>query len=409
MKTLYKIILFFVSGYFFGQEVSTELLKAPASPASNLLGVSASDINRPTDVTNLMLGLQNLPFNFIEKGAFALDVAPYWLFPGKKDKSINQMLTNKNAIPQTFVLSFAVKNTDSTATDLPINSLYTAIGFKFSIFRGKADDTTKENFNVLKKLLSDHAKKVLDLLDENSIIENDPDIMKWQAQKKELMKKAKDDPAAMYMIEKSKEYQDLVKLVEDRTTVLANVIKTTNQTIIESELKIQAAYKKFKINRTGFLWDIAGGTGIQFKNKEFGNSRIYNAGIWTVMGYATPKAGTPLLLVRYMYNPDNDWMTVKGYDRIGNFSTLDAGLKYEYSPKDSKFTGSLEGLYRSFVSGSGLKPTWKFVVNLDYMVLPNQHLTLSLGKDFDNALIKNGNAIAALSLVSGIGSKRALK
>lgn len=407
MKTLYKIVLLFVSGCFFSQEINTELLKAPASPASNLLGVAASEINKPTDVTNLMLGLQNLPFNFIEKGAFALDVAPYWIFPGRKDKSINQMLTNRGSVPQTFVLSFAVKNTDSTATDLPVNSLYTAVGFKFSILRGKADEATKRSFYALKKLLPEHSKKVSDLFD--AIIESDSDVMKWEAQKNKLLEPGGDDGAALELIMASKEYEELEKLIHERTEVLKTVLETTNPEIIESELKIQAAYKKFKMNRIGFLWDIAGGTGIQFKNKEFGNSRIYNAGIWTVLGYATQKAGTPLLLVRYMYNPNNDWMTTEGYERIGNFSTLDAGVKYEYSPKDSKFTGSVEGLYRSFVSGSGMKPTWKFVVNLDYMVLPNQHLTLSLGKDFDNTLIKNGNAIAALSLVSGIGSKRKLQ
>lgn len=407
MKTLYKIIMLFISGIFLGQEINTELLKAPASPASNLLGVAASEINKPTDVTNLMLGLQNLPFNFLDKGAFALDIAPYWIFPGKKDKSINQMLTNKGAVPQTFVLSFAIKNTDSTSTDLPVNSLYTAVGFKFSIFRGEADETTTRSFYALKKLLREHSVKVHDLLDP--IITSDSDIIKWEAQKKKLLEQGGNDPATVEMIMASKEYKELERLIDERGEVLKTVLETSNPEIVESELKIKAVYKKFKINRTGFLWDIAGGTGIQFRNKEFGNSRIYNAGIWTVLGYAIPKAGTPLLLVRYMYNPDNNWMTMDGYERIGNFSILDAGLKYEYSPKDSKFTGSIEGLYRSFVSGSGMKPTWKFVVNLDYMVLPNQHLTLSLGKDFDNTLIKNGNAIAALSLVSGIGSKRSVK
>lgn len=154
------------------------------------------------------------------------------------------------------------------------------------------------------------------------------------------------------------------------------------------------------------MWDIAGGTSLQFRNNEFGNSKIHNSGIWSVLGYATEKSGTPLVLLRYMYNPDTDWLTREDFQRSGDFSTFDVGAKYEYSPNNSKFTGSFEGLYRSFISGSDMKPDWKFVFNLDYKIFANQHLTLSFGKDFDNTLIKEGNTIAAISFLSGIGSNR---
>jgi hypothetical protein len=410
MKTIIILLITFISVSFWGQKINMELLQAPASPASNLLGVASSDINKPTDVTDLMLNLQNFPFNFIEKGSFAIDFAPYWIFPGKKDKTIAQMLDNKNAVPQTFVLSFAVKNIDSVSTVLPLNSIYTGLGFKFSILRGNADDETLAKHALLKTLLTKNAKIIAQDTSDEEIVKNDEKMIEYKTGMDEMLKPANGDDEKEQRIMDTTVYKELEKKFNDRLVelepVMNDVRKKANKEYVENIAQIQAVQKDFRIVRTGFLLDIAGGTSVQFKNKEFGNSRIYNAGIWTVLGYATPKAGTPLLLVRYMYNPENDWMTTEGYEKIGNFSTLDAGLKYEYSPKDSKFTGSVEGLYRSFVSGSGMKPTWKFVVNLDYMVLPNQHLTLSLGKDFDNALIKNGNAIAALSLVSGIGSKR---
>jgi hypothetical protein len=411
MKTVY-VILILVSNMLFGQ-VNPELLQAPASPAANLLGVANSEINKPTDVASLMVGLQNLSFNFIEKGSFSVDVAPYWFSPNKSDKSISEMLTDKKSIPQTFVLSFAVKNIDDDEESMIGNSIYMAVGFKFSILRGKANDETVMKNGLLKKLLTDHSTIILNENQFESVMDNDEEIKGYKAKMDVLIEPAKGDDAKQQKIMETIEYQELLQKKNIRMDSLRpmvnDIVMKANKDYAANLAQIQAVQKDFKIVREGFLLDFAGGTSLQFKEKRFNNSRIYNAGLWTVFGYAFEKLGTPLLLVRYMYNPKSDWMITEDFKPDGNFSTFDAGVKYEYSPKDSKFTGSFEGLYRSFISGSNLKPTWKCVLNLDYAIFPNQHLTLSLGKDFDNNMIKNGNVIAGLSFLSGIGTKRKIQ
>ena len=392
------IVCIFCTYFLYAQDKSLDidLLKSPTSPASNLLGIATSEINKPTDVSNLMLNLQDFTSMFKNNAGYAIDFAPYWLF-GKQTKSLDNIIRDSlvsDVIKQTFVFSIAVKNTDSTNTKLPLNSVFTSYGFKFSLLRGKALHEVSNNYAEIKEI---HQKILNSTKDATLVLRSDPEIQKKEKELEGLVKSKSPDIKKCEDELKALKLKKLDELNLDKSNFL------TNSKIIKEKLE------NFSIVRKGFLWDFAGGTSIQFREKQFNNSRIYNAGLWTVFGYAFEKSGTPLLLVRYMYNPKSDWMTTEDFKTDGNFSTFDAGLKYEYSPKDSKFTGSFEGLYRSFISGSDLKPTWKCVLNLDYAIFPNQHLTLSLGKDFDNNIIKNGNVIAGLSFLSGIGTKRKIQ
>jgi hypothetical protein len=402
--------------------INTDILKVPASPASNLLNIASSEINKPTDVSNLMINLKNLPLNFINNGGFAIDIAPYWLFPSKgKNKSINNMLNMKDpikySIPQTLVYSFAVRNTDDSQQDqIPVNSIFTAVGFKFSIKRGNPDSTTLSKFERITKLLNQRSKTDREI---NAIVENSTKYKEFTSDNAKLLEALTQKKYPNKNFDQLSAPEKYEILSEPQYKLWENGFRLWKEqeinhlTYEDSEvLKANAEEIKsvnFKINRIGFLWDFAGGTSVQFKEKKFNSSKIYNAGLWTVLGYSFEKSGTPLFLLRYMYNPKSDWMTVEDFKPDGNFSTFDAGVKYEYSPKDSNFTGSLEGLYRSFISGSDLKPTWKCVLNLDYAIFANQHLTLSLGKDFDNNIIKKGNVIAGISFLSGIGTKRKIQ
>lgn len=344
-----------------------------------------------------MLNLQDFTSLFNNQAGFALDFSPYWLF-GKNTKSLDNIINNNkplDVLNQTLVFSVAVKNTDSSSSKLPVNSIFTSFGFKFSLFRGDVSEKTKRNYLLIKER---HRSIIDDLINRNNSVSRDKEIQKIEKQLEIMFKEGEKETPEYIKLE-----ERLNKLKIERLTAGGNDV------IVNHEESIKKLVTDLSFVRTGFLWDFAGGTSIQFKEKQFDNSRVYNAGLWTVLGYATEKAGTPLFLLRYMYNPKNDWMTGDDFKPQGNFSTFDAGVKYEYSPKDSKFTGSFEGLYRSFISGSDLKPTWKCVLNLDYAIFPNQHLTLSLGKDFDNNFIKKGNVIAGLSFLSGIGTKRKIQ
>lgn len=399
MKTFCVLLLLIVSFHLQGQkedQINMDILKAPASPASNLLDIATTDISKPTDVADLMISIRNFPINFVNSGGYSIEIAPYWIFSNNKNsKTVKEMLNSniKNTLKQTFVFSFAARNIDETKSDLPGNSIYTGVGIKFSLFRGEPSKKTIENFDTISVMLDKRTTYIANEI-TSKILKNNKYIE--AVNKRNIIKNPE-----------SVEYRRADATVQKVFIDLKTEYIKKDEYIVKTSEKLSNI--TFEIKRYGFLWDFAGGTSIQFKEKRFNNSKIYNAGLWTVLGYATENNGTPLLLLRYMYNPKSDWMTVEDFKSEGNFSTFDAGVKYEFSPKDSKFTGSLEGLYRSFISGSDLKPTWKCVLNLDYAIFANQHLTLSLGKDFDNNIIKKGNVIAGLSFLSGIGTKRKIQ
>lgn len=75
-----------------------------------------------------------------------------------------------------------------------------------------------------------------------------------------------------------------------------------------------------------------------------------------------------------------------------------------YQGKDGKFLFGGEIIYRSVLNPQGVAPAWRYIVNCDYQVKKNTHLTLTLGRDFDGTFNKDGNLIAALNLVFGLGN-----
>ena len=80
--------------------------------------------------------------------------------------------------------------------------------------------------------------------------------------------------------------------------ILLNTNKTNEEIqTIDEEMKKEVS--KFQLTRTGFTLDISGGISGEFYNKSFDQGKIYNAGIWTTMGYTTEKSGAFLGIVRY--------------------------------------------------------------------------------------------------------------
>src|ERR1043165_4185912 len=64
---------------------SLNILKAPTSPAANMLGISPSDVQRPTDPSAFMLSIQDASHDFSAlPKSYAVDIAPAWLFGGHK-------------------------------------------------------------------------------------------------------------------------------------------------------------------------------------------------------------------------------------------------------------------------------------------------------------------------------------
>jgi len=411
MRKLFFLILLFSVNFINAQSsidttIKADLLKAPASPASTLLGIATSDIDKPTDVSAFMTSLQSSTNSFTKfPSSYAFDIAPYWLFKNSKKGDITtegfRKSTGKDVFKQSLVFSFAFRSTDTTETLLSANSAYGGFGFKFSILRGDYDATTNDALNKIKKLQDiklRHLDDVMTHYRENT----DPEIIELGQRRKDLFKGI--DAAKTDSIRNSKAFKDITDSLSSRLKKFAELEKTDR--IAELDNRIQEVASTFQTARVGWTWDIAGGISTEFKNKRFDNSRINNTGIWTVIGYTDTVYGAGLLLLRLLNNPDKIFAKGNAVNQMGNITTFDAGMRYIYSKPQSKFNASVEAIYRSVLSSNTISPSWRLVFNADYSIWQNQKLAFSFGRNFDGTITKDGNLIAALSFLTGFGNKR---
>jgi hypothetical protein len=358
---------------------------------------------------------------------YAVDLAPYWLLKKKKGDITTAGLRESYgplAFKQTFVLSFAIRNTDSTETELSPNTIYSGLGFKFSLARGDYDATTRAALDEIKKWqdikidiltrkLSEY-KKDVDVLDlqekrknlfRNAIKEFVDSAIKTDAFKNATPQQVEDLkrtalPRITERVNQSEELSEINGALDNK------LLELKDADMAEANAKIKEIAASFQTARVGFTWDIAGGISGQFINKRLDSSKIYNAGLWTTLGYTSEKFGSALFLARLLHNPDKIFANDNAVNTIGNITTFDFGGRYVYSKPQSKFNASLEGVYRSVLSSNTIKPSWRIIFNADYSIWQNQKLTFSFGRDFDGTVTKDGTLIAALSFLTGFGNKR---
>lgn len=391
--------------------IKVDLLRAPSSPASNLLGIATSDIDKPTDVSAFMLSLQSASTNFTKLPSnYAVDIAPYWFFKNAKKGDITtegfRKSSGKDVFKQTLVVSFAFRNPDSTETDLNGRSTYGGLGFKFSILRGKYDATTNKALDNIKALQDIKLRKLGKKMQEYKE-STDPEIVELRRKRKAMLKGA--TPEAIAEIMNSDAYKQIDRALDEKLKAIAESDFTSTDSLqANSELDraIQQIASAFQTARVGWTWDVSGGASAEFRDKRFDNSKLYNAGLWTTIGYTDSMAGSGLLLLRLLHNPDRVFAKDNAPSEIDDILTFDAGVRYIYSRSQSKFSASLEAIYRSILTSDTVDPSWRLVFNADYALWPNQKLTFSFGRNFDGTISKGGNLIAALTFLAGFGNKR---
>ena len=422
-KNILFVVLLIASRVHAQTEIDTtikvDLLKAPSSPASNLLGFATSDIEKPTDVSAFMLSLQSATNSFNKLPSnYAVDIAPYWFFKNSKKGDITtegfKQSSGKDVFKQTLVISFAFRNPDSTETDLNGRSTYGGLGFKFSILRGTYDNTTKKALADIKALqdikLRNLGKKMAEYMEST-----DPEVIDLKRKRKAFFKgfdpndQSEENRRRFNEIINNDEFRQIDKTLKVKLKEIAESdFSPTDSVQANSELDkaIQQIAASFQTARVGWTWDIAGGASTEFRNKNFGNSKLYNAGLWTTIGYTDTVYGAGLLLLRVLNNPDRVFAKDNAVNEIDDILTFDAGLRYIYSKPQSKFGASLEAIYRSVLTSGTIDPSWRLIFNADYAIWPNQKLTFSFGRNFDGTITKDGNLIAALTFLTGFGNKR---
>jgi len=383
-------------------KVNLDVLKAPSSPAFNLLGLSPSDIDRPTDVNAFALSLQNSTKNFTAlPNSYAVELAPVYLFQ-KKLTTLDQFdtATFKQIFWQSFTLSFGYTHLGPEGKE-DVDSLRESkvgFGFKFSIIRPGFTEQTR---NVYGDLVMEQRKMMRDY---QKFVEHHS--LKKQA---DSIRKLLTEIPSIYPHGDAKGIFEIKRL----TAILRKLNKQINDDgniQLEGTEAFQAAKKiasDFKIERIGAFLDFAAGITLDFPDDTFNNSLVSKGGAWLTGGFESGNHGLTLMgIARYLYQPDKIFADDNDVIQTKDVSTFDAGGKLLFNGFNGRLALSSEVIYRSVLTTSTVDPSWRLVFNTEYDIGKNKKLTFAFGRNFDGAINKSGNLIAALNFISSFGSAR---
>jgi len=376
-------------------KLKLNLLRAPSSPAANLLGFAVSDIEKPSDVSDFMFTLQSATgTNSLFPTNYAVDLAPFWIFRSGSlttDKFASRKFND--VFKQSFVVSTAIRNADTSNADYDSRNLYQSMGIKFSIIRGSLSKKTIALLESIHELQSEIASGINQAIAEKLESDSNYQSLKRSRQVK-LAEKMDPDHAEVVAIS-----QKMEKRLEK---IKATIVKTYTEEL--ASLQKQAA--AFKIERFGFFMDFAGGMSLEYIDRTFNKSSVYNAGVWLNFGANYQNGFSLMGITRFFQNPDKVFTESNGTYNSANISTLDAGARIVYDHPGSGFSLSTEAIYRSVLTNNTIDPSWRWVLNADYDIGNNQRLTLLFGRAFNGTTTSDGNVIAALNFLKGIGNNR---
>jgi len=325
--------------------IKLDLLRAPSSPGANLLGFAVSDIERPSDVSEFMLTLQSATnSNSLIPSSYAVDLAPFWMFRAKgltADKFNSVKFSD--VFRQSFVISTAIRNTDSSNDFNPLN-LYQSFGTKFSIVRGKLSNKTISTLDSIHLIQSEIASGVNLALKQK--LESDS-----------IYKALDDSLKAKLNIPMDPNHpvvQAIMKKIEQRLEIIKIGIVESYD---ESLKKLEKEAASFKIERFGFFIDFAGGISLEYVNRTFNQSRVYNAGAWLTFGANYQNGLSIMGITRYLQNPEKVFADDQGILKNEDVGTFDAGARIIYNATGSRFSASTEAIYRSVLTKNTIDPS----------------------------------------------------
>ncbi|SHL59649.1 hypothetical protein SAMN05444360_10310 [Chryseobacterium carnipullorum] len=397
LKLSFVLILILLSHFYSGQEekgIDLDVLRAQASPGSNLLDIANSDIEKPTDLKSIMVSLREGTSNFSSlPTSFAIDLVPF-----KLNGKYQDLRTNSNFLTtfkQTFVTSLAFKGIQEDEKLNIYEKSRLGFGIKFSIKRG---DFSKETIKSLDTIHKVHVFLQQQRIDRNNASE---ELAKLDKDKKLILGKMRLLEDANK--EDTQEYKDLQKKVAEIDVQTVNFFKIRDTNNEEEKIEgITKIAKDIKLERYGYFLDMSMGTVLDFRNNKFNNTQITKVGAWLTGGYNWEKhPSTLIFMARYLYNPDSTLANPEL--KKGNLSTLDIGSRLVLKLANERFLMSGECIYRSILNKSDFESSWKYVLNFEYEVAKNQRLTFSFGRNFEGEYEKKGNLIVALNLLVGLG------
>ncbi|HET9057980.1 MAG TPA: hypothetical protein VFN30_14125 [Chitinophagaceae bacterium] len=387
--------------------VSLDVLNAPANPAFNLLGISVNAIERPTDLSAFALSIKNATNSFTKlPSSYAVELSPAALFniKGQTLDNFNKPEKYSDLFWQTLSISLGVTRSDTDDKETDDSTSFTKLGFglKFSIVRPKWTDSTRYYYDEIVRLQS----VVLNGYDSIVKAKANSKTKVLEAALVEANQLPSDSPGRLEKIQNIIKQLSEVRAGVQKEALLLMTAGEDVSALKQTIEKLKASAKKFKIERKGGFLDFTSGLALDFPDNKFSNSLVSRAGMWLTGGYEGGNKTSVLGILRYLFQPDKIFADDNGTLNTKNISTFDAGARIVFSGMRGKFSFSAEGIYRSVLNEDVISPSWRLVFNTEYDVGFNQKLTLSIGRNFNGTISKDGTVIAALNFIKGFGTTK---
>jgi hypothetical protein len=428
MKYLFSLFIFiFVQNSICAQQdVTLNELSTPATPAFTILGLSPTDISRPTLSKSFLFSLANgLNSSGNIASNVAIETTPFWWksHPGltyKKYYGMDQSALPSigNQIIRSFSLSFA---TADASPDTDTNARLISGGFRFQLLNGKpSKDFEASYLKITHKVLIDNI-----LEDLNDQLE-DTEISSVQ----QLKEKLQTTPMAFintnssYHNSSQAEKEKLAKQIGDYflDAVNSNLENDAPAAQIEAFLKeqtknvedsiVRQITEMSELSRVGWLCEFAGAGSLLAPTNKIDFTYGDRWGFWATLTYrfdAPPGS--------HKNNDFNLMGRVSGDFTVNNAFNRDAGLSWALSGESYNLT--VEGIYRYYdaalstddsrVVGNENANTWRLAIAYQQKFGDNISLSLSVGKDYDNSVLTGGGLFSLANLNFTLPTKQLLK
>lgn len=379
--------------------LTLDVLTAPASPGSVLLGVNPSEVQKPTDLTGLWTSFRNASNNFTSfPTSFAVDIAPKWVFD-KKSISFEDFAGSKKAFAQTFTVSLA----QTPQEDNNYNGLKQGLGLSFFLVRPAIKDEKYLGIiasirDILPALNDARRKRAAQLKEGDSV---------YQSLQRRLN--------AAASAGNTDEAKRLLALLEPMDIAFSAQAKAYADSL-ESEkvARLKELQTTIVPVRKGFFLSLAAGTIVRYDNFKATAATATNKSVWINLGYdgamteASKSSYFSFLGLSRFIVANADELYKSGTNN--RFDTWDNALRIAYTTNNQRFTISGEGIARKlFDVTAGRSFVYKYLLNIELHVGKNRILTFSYGKDFENHITKDGNVIGYLNFVTGLFNQKKLK
>lgn len=430
-----KIVSFFVliilGNCIYAQQLQLDELATPSTPAFTLLGLSPTNVSRPTLSKPFFMSLANGLNGSSIASDVAVETTPYWWVPRPgltykkyygledEDKSSGGFL---DQVARSFALSVA---TSDASPDIDsINSRFLAAGLRFQVLNGepsrefaRAYEGSLHDELLIREAVGDLKFKVNrgiiatmeDLeagvaISVQSIVSTNSSFRGLSSQQKENRKRMAMEYIREFMLElEGSEFkkESIVDFLEKKRGEVSDKV---NELLTEMQ----------GMSRVGWLLEFSGAASLLAPTNDIEYTLGQDWAGWATLTYRwEPKEESDKI------NDFNMMTRVGGNFQNSDSYNTDLGLSWVLAEYNYSLT--LEGIFRSYrtyidiIATDGqiyevpeTDNTWRFALAYQYKLSDVINISLAAGKDFENSVISAGGFFSLLNLNFSLPSREVI-